>query len=570
MENNIPDSWELVKLVEQLNFLPTGVDEFKGTKEYYSTGSIQENEFIPEGEFTFINRPLRANRIVEIGDVLQARMKGTDKGVLVDDKLNGQLFSTGFLQVRPYGETYNNRLLYYLIKSEFFLTQKNELVTGSTQEALTDNGASEIEIPLPPIAEQYRIVFKLDAVMQKIESNKHRLDKISNLLNRFRQSVLSAAVSGKLTEAWREQNSNENANDFLVESYQKRLKIYERELKIAKKNKSRKPARPNELIIFKDVNFDIPNNWVVTNPEFIASPNRYSLAIGPFGSNLKVSDYRDEGVPLIFVRHIKSNDFKGQNPKYVSKDKAIELLPHSVEPLDLLITKMGEPPGDCEIYPNNLPLAIITADCLKFKVWDKYFNRVFYKHLINSSIIKVQLGIITQGVAQQKISLERFKTLHFPVPTIKEQNEIVRRVEHLFAFADKLEARYTRTKTMLDKLSQSFLVKAFRGGLVPQDPNDEPAILLLEKIKAEKEKISEERKVRKVKKNKNTNSKSIKKYKDIISYLKMWNRPVTQSEILENVNIDVPSYLIQLNKMIDKNLIRKEQIKSQIFYELIK
>ena len=150
MENNLPESWELIKLVEDLNFIPTGVKEFNGTKKYYSTGSIQENEFTPEGEFTFKNRPSRANRVAEIGDVFQARMKATDKGFLIDEKLDGQLFSTGFLQLRPYGNTYDNKLLYYLVKSDLFLNQKNDLATGSTQEALTDNGASEIEIPLPP------------------------------------------------------------------------------------------------------------------------------------------------------------------------------------------------------------------------------------------------------------------------------------------------------------------------------------------------------------------------------------------------------------------------------------
>ncbi|MBK8448497.1 MAG: restriction endonuclease subunit S [Saprospiraceae bacterium] len=170
MENNLPDSWELVKLVEQLNFLPTGVKEYKGTKKYFSTGSIQENEFTPEGDYTFTNRPSRANRIAEFGDVLQARMKNTAKGIFIDENLEGQLFSTGFLQVRPYGETFSNKLLFYLIKSDLFLTQKNDLATGSTQEALTDNGASEIEIPLPPIAEQHRIVVKLDAVMQKLKA----------------------------------------------------------------------------------------------------------------------------------------------------------------------------------------------------------------------------------------------------------------------------------------------------------------------------------------------------------------------------------------------------------------
>ena len=206
-EINLPESWELVKLVEQFDFLTTGVKEFSGKKKYYSTGSIQKDEFLSEGEFTFQNRPSRANRISSKGDVFQARMKGTDKGILIDENLDGQLFSTGFIQVRPYEETYNRKLLYYFVKSDLFISQRDELATGSTQEALTDSNAVEIDIPLPPLAEQHRIVAKLDALMQKVESNRQRFDKIPKLLKRFRQSVLAAAVSGGLVESkseWKE------------------------------------------------------------------------------------------------------------------------------------------------------------------------------------------------------------------------------------------------------------------------------------------------------------------------------------------------------------------------------
>jgi type I restriction enzyme S subunit len=206
IENNLPENLELINLVEDLYFQPTGVFNYDGLKKYFSTGSIQDSNYIPEGEFNFENRPSRANREVKQNDVLQARMKNTDKGILIDKKLDGQLFSTGFIQLRSYADTYNSKLLFYLIKSDFFLNQKNDYATGSTQEALTDDGAKKIEIPLPPIPEQYRIVAKLDALFEKIESNKQRLEKIPKILKRFRQSVLASAVSGKLTEDWREKN----------------------------------------------------------------------------------------------------------------------------------------------------------------------------------------------------------------------------------------------------------------------------------------------------------------------------------------------------------------------------
>jgi len=87
------------------------------------------------------------------------------------------------------------------------------------------------------------------------------------------------------------------------------------------------------------------------------------------------------------------------------------------------------------------------------------------------------------------------KSIPAPILSLEEQKEIVHRVEQLFAFADKIEARYTKAKAMLDKLPQSILAKAFRGELVAQDPNDEPASVLLERIKAEKEKLAAEKKL---------------------------------------------------------------------------
>ncbi len=80
--------------------------------------------------------------------------------------------------------------------------------------------------------------------------------------------------------------------------------------------------------------------------------------------------------------------------------------------------------------------------------------------------------------------------MEIPLPPLEEQKEIVKRVEQLFAFADKIETRYTKAKATLDKLPQSILAKAFRGELVPQNPNDEPASVLLERIKKVKEKLS--------------------------------------------------------------------------------
>lgn len=93
---------------------------------------------------------------------------------------------------------------------------------------------------------------------------------------------------------------------------------------------------------------------------------------------------------------------------------------------------------------------------------------------------------INQGAAQPNLNTTIVKKIMVPIPPVKEQREIVRRVDELFNVADKVEERYKKAKTQVDNLQQSILAKAFRGELVPQNPNDEPAKVLLERIKRQK------------------------------------------------------------------------------------
>ena len=437
MENNLPENWELINLVEDLNFLPTGVLKYEGFKKYFSTGSIQDSNYIPEGEFDYENRPSRANREVKLNDVLQARMKNTDKGILIDKHLNGQLFSTGFIQLRSYADTYNSKLLYYLIKSDFFLNQKNDYATGSTQEALTDDGAKKIEIPLPPLPEQHRIVAKLDALFEKIESNKQRLDKIPKLLKRFRQSVLAAAVSGKLTD--------------LDEEIEK-----------------------------------VPLGELIDDLKY--------------GTSQK-SEKESSGTPILRIPNI------GLDGKINSDDLKFAVLPNN----ELEKLKLEE--GDILLIRSNgsvslLGRAAIVSDEQKGFAYAGYLIRVrcnrkrllpeFLIHILSSYDIRMQIELPSRSSSGvNNINSNEVKALEIPYFNLEEQTEIVRRVEQLFAFADKIEARYIKAKTILDKLPQSILAKAFRGELMAQDPNDESASVLLERIKLEKGKLAAEKKGKK-------------------------------------------------------------------------
>jgi type I restriction enzyme S subunit len=145
---------------------------------------------------------------------------------------------------------------------------------------------------------------------------------------------------------------------------------------------------------------------------------------------------------------------------------------------------MGDPPGDTAIYPHCYPPAIITADCIKLRVDPQIADARFVGYVIESPYTRTRIEEITAGVAQQKISLERFRRFPLPLAPLDEQAEIVRRVESLFAYADRLEARYAAARAQVERLTPALLAKAFRGELVPQDPNDEPAAVLLARIHA--------------------------------------------------------------------------------------
>jgi len=436
--------------------------------------------FISKEDYNEINKRSK----VDVGDVLFSMIGTIGSSVVIIEKPAFAIKNVALF--KPHGEVIGKFLKYYLDTPLVVDTMKDES-KGTTQKFVSLGYLRGFQFPLPPLPEQQRIVAKLDTLFGHLDALNTRLDRIPKLLKDFRQKVLTQAVTGKLTEEWREgKELDSKSYNLICDSIKERSKFQKVKKSIG------------EIIEISD---DIPFNWVLLTPDFIATPEKYALGIGPFGSNLMVADYEDKGVPLVFVRHIKSNDFKGMNPKYVSTEKAQELFPHSIDPLDLLITKMGDPPGDCVIYPKDLPRAIITSDCLKFRVWDKFFDRDFIKHATNSFYIKEQLGLITKGVAQQKISLERFKTLHYPIPPLTEQQEIVSRVESLFAKADQIEASYQKLKVKIEQMPQALLAKAFRGELVEQLPTDGDARELLEEIRKAKAGLEKGGRTKKMKEN---------------------------------------------------------------------
>jgi type I restriction enzyme S subunit len=369
--------------------------------------------------------------------------------------------------------------LRYQLESEVARKQSDESKRGGAMNNISLENVGNFDIIIPPLNEQKRIVEKLEKLLGKVEAVQARLDKIPAILKRFRQAVLAAACSGKLTADWRMENKNTDlAFSQLKTNIQSITENYELACKTAKLSRNRKPFKPTCLDDFQlawDELDDIPECWVTI----------------PLGKTcVKVTDGTHDtpkptvsGIPFITAKHIRERQIDFENSLFLPKEIHDTIYARcNPQRNDVLLVNIGAGTAtpaiicvDFEFSLKNVallkPIEILLGQYLEF-------------YLL--SIKPKVFSEISRGGAQPFMGLELIKTIPFNLPPLEEQKEIVRRVEDLFKFADQIEARYKKARSYTDKLTQSILAKAFRGELVPQDERDEPASVLLERIKAEK------------------------------------------------------------------------------------
>jgi len=296
-----------------------------------------------------------------------------------------------------------------------------------------------IDVPVPPPTEQHRIVAKLEKLLTKVEACQERLDKIPTILKRFRQSVLAAACSGRLTADWRDDDSYAE---------------------------------------------DLPANWRRVPLAELIPPR--GIFDGPFGSNLKTSDYTASGVRVIRLENVGHLRFISEKETYVSCEKYETLKKHTVRENDIIFASfIGEEIRAC-LLPKLETTAIAKADCFCLRPRLESVDRHYLTYQLVSSESYKQLLEDIHGVTRPRINVTQLRKLEVKVCPLPEQHKIIRRIEALFKIADQIEERFKKAKAYVDKLTQSILAKAFRGELVPQDLNDETSSYLLKRIQEKK------------------------------------------------------------------------------------
>lgn len=343
---------------------------------------------------------------------------------------------------KVYGGIPYKFLYYYLFSIREDLLKQGK---GGAQQNISQTVLKEVPFLLPPLPEQQRIVEKLDALMARISNSKTRLEKIPTILKNFRQSVLAAAVSGELTKEWRE----------------------EKEI---------------------DLETNLPKSWRLVQIDKLVKSTKTDIRTGPFGTALKKSEHQKTGIPVWGIESIGENGaFTNYNKIFVTKAKSNELKSFEVKAGDIIISRSGTV-GELCLIPEGVPYGLISTNLMKIVldktiILPKYFCWLFE----GSSIVIEKSRELCSGSTRLFLTQTILKQLDFSLPTIEEQKEIVRKVEELFHFADSIEARYQKAKAWFDKLPQSLLAKAFRGELVPQNENDEPASELLKRIQQAKQ-----------------------------------------------------------------------------------
>ncbi len=198
-------------------------------------------------------------------------------------------------------------------------------------------------------------------------------------------------------------------------------------------------------------------NWKRTQLVNLAKNEKSSFVIGPFGSDLVQSDYRSSGVPVVFVRDIKRNKFKWKSNVYLTEDKAAQLHAHSVLPGDIIVTKMGLPPGIAALYPYDMETGIVTADILRLRPNTDKVDPTFLCNYLNSYHITKQVHQRTAGQTRPKLTLADYKTIKINLPPLLEQKKIARILSTWDKSIETVEKLIENSKAQKKALMQQLL-----------------------------------------------------------------------------------------------------------------
>lgn len=419
---DLPNGWEWVKLKDVCDLLNGYAFKAKEYVEQSDTVIIRMGNIRPNGGFDAEHKikylPNKykdelPNYILNDGDLviamtdLASEMRILGNPTLVSNT-NGRTFMlnqrVGKLHKFDFSKIVVEYLRYILSASQIKNYYKS-LGGGGLQINIGKQQILSVDFPLPPLSEQQRIVSKLDKLFEKIDKAIALHQKNMDEADVFMGSVLND-VFGELEEKY-------------------------------------------GLNILSDS---------------VANPKK-DIVDGPFGSNLKATEYIDSGIPIIRLQNIQRFQFIEKDIKFVSEEKAQQLQRHTFISGDIVITKLGDPLGKSCIVPDFLENGIIVADVIRVRVDETKSNSRYINYSINSPTSINQFSENSTGATRQRVKLTMVRDLKIPLPSLQIQQKVVSYLDEISQKIEKIKQIQKEKMESLKALKASILDQAFRGEL---------------------------------------------------------------------------------------------------------
>ncbi len=386
----------------------------------------------------------------------------------------------------------SSKWLYYWLTLIDFAT----LAHATNMPSLPLSRAKNIEVPLAPVAQQERIVAKIEELFSELDKGIDSLKTAREQLKIYRQAVLKHAFEGKLTEQWREENKDklETADQLLACIKQEREARYQQQLadwKAAVKtwaasgSRGKKPSKPRKKHSIDIENVllpELPEGWAW---ECLGNLNA-DVFDGPFGSNLKTSDYVDRGVRIIRLENVGYLEFIEEKYSYVTEEKYETIKKHTVQAGDIVFSSFITDGIRIVILPETIKRAVNKADCFCVRLHGETVGNDYLANFLLTRAAYKQVESEIHGIGRPRINTTQLKSFVVPICSHEEQEQIMSRVSDQLSLADHVGMTIECEMERCEALRQSILKKAFSGQLVEQDQNDEPASVLLERVKGTK------------------------------------------------------------------------------------
>ncbi len=543
---NLPDNWIWVELDQILETTSGGTPSRK-RQEYFQG----KTPWVKSGELNYNTIFDTEEKITDVA-IANSSAKIFPKGTLLIALYGATVGRLAFLGVdastnQAVCGIFNNqnidlKFIYYCLRHQY--SHLISLSAGGAQPNISQTIVKKVNIPLPPFNEQNRIVLKLDELFSELEKGKEQLQTALEQLKVFRQAILKDAFEGKISEAWRrKKNKLKTPDELVAEIKAHRKRQYDKQLKEYKEGKSKvKPKEPKDIAILKGSNNpDI--QWALSRLGDIVETTSGGT---PSRNN---PNYYNGNIPWVKSGELKYNTILSTEEKITNdaiENSSAKLFPNGT----LLVALYGATVGKLAFL--GIEAATNQAVCGIFE--EPYYNLNFlYYYLMYR---RPDLLHQSTGGAQPNISQTILNNLSIPLCTIEEQDEIVQQIEFLFSLNEEMEKTIEENLLKSESLKQGLLQKAFEGKLVNQDPNDEPASVLLNRIKEEREAFLKAEVERK-KKDKPIYIKIYKMAEELKSILKILQEskaPVSSKTLWQSSvhKDDIDAFYAELKKHIEK------------------